>query len=169
MASGLLLWLRNCLRDLTGLLLFLFLFPVSTHISSSLISRSFFLNLFHRSTSDWLGEGNELVIARLDLSRQALDCLDVVEAEPGHLLWSLLDLLNTRGEITELALLSQDLICVLHNNLRLWQIDKHGIHRALCHTKKFLLSAFSSSLRLLHTQHEAIFEHVSMRDCDIGC
>ena len=86
MASGLLLWLRNCLRDLTGLLLFLFLFPVSTHISSSLISRSFFLNLFHRSTSDWLGEGNELMIARLDLSRQALDCLDVVEAEPGHLL-----------------------------------------------------------------------------------
>ena len=52
------------------------------------------------------------MLACVDLSGQALDCLDVVEAESGHFLAGLLHLFYARGEVAQFALFAQNFISV---------------------------------------------------------
>ena len=67
-----------------------------------------------------LRQRSELVFASLHLSGKALNRLDVVKAEFGHLLARLLHLLDAGGEVAKLAFASQDFESVPDGLMRAW-------------------------------------------------
>ena len=87
------------LCDLTGILLFLLLFAILSNISGGSLLGLFSivsLRLFSWINSWRFREWCVLMLASVDFSGQTLDRLDVVKAESGHLLASLLHLLDAR-------------------------------------------------------------------------